>query len=431
MSLTIDIKHNPHFRGPNGEPLLYGTHEEPAMIEGQVVFQTDQDFKGQDVNIDYTVQARASWRTRGGTSILYDCQLNYAHKIISMILRYRQPGLIRTGRYSVKLQFPIDPANFPNSMTLRNGWVQYKIVATLPRKFPNRDIVVEQLVYVVNSSLPSPFSGRLVSKPSRWTTPITLSTKTMDEFSYKKPKARPPPSHICEIPTAAFFAGEVFPVAISTLVDNVVPTAPAKSKKKGVFSKLKDGFESDEDEIKVWPSVFKLAPERISVRVEQIIIYKNFSSTGRLPESREFELQFSIPQEIRDQHPDGFMTVLRLTLPQLADVDDHLKPSMNCKALEIRHLFKVNLKFEKITHKFVIPITISAPAPAGVRIPYRFQFVDWVGTRVLPKGAQPTESPVARFNQMGSVFGSTNVLLQVLEATHITKVMLNAGVVMM
>lgn len=64
MVLTIEIKHNPASLGPNGEPLLFGTLENPASIEGLVVFQTDEDFKGQDVEIDYTAHAKVSWMSK-------------------------------------------------------------------------------------------------------------------------------------------------------------------------------------------------------------------------------------------------------------------------------------------------------------------------------------------------------------------------------
>lgn len=64
MGLTIEIKHDPAQLGPNGEPLLYSTLENPAAIEGLVIFQTDEDFKGQDVEIDYTAHARASWMSK-------------------------------------------------------------------------------------------------------------------------------------------------------------------------------------------------------------------------------------------------------------------------------------------------------------------------------------------------------------------------------
>ncbi|GJJ73836.1 hypothetical protein EMPS_06194 [Entomortierella parvispora] len=432
MGLTIEVIHNPASRGPNGEPMLFGTLENPAKIEGQVVFQTDEDLKGQDVQIDYTAHARVSWMTRGGNGISFDCQSNFDHKKITMGLRYRQPGVIQAGRYSARLNFPIDPTRFPTSMTLRHGAVQYKIVATLPRKFPNKDIVVEQLVYVINASLPSPFypEKMVLENPSlahqfynpiQWTAPWPFAIKEEDEFS----GARPPATHLCEAPSMAFIAGECFPIAISTLVDVPAPvpieTAKGSKKSKGFFSKILNGPGSNEKEV-VWPNTFNLVPEVISVRLEQNILYKDHGGEASMPEIREFELLFNMPGTQEGENPEmGFMTILLLVLPQVADQHDHLKPSMSCKALDIKHSLKVNLKFKAITHKLQLPITISAPTHPGRPIPYRFQAVNWAGSLAIPQGMQPMATPPASFAQVGVVRGTVNGIFHALEASQITK----------
>lgn len=354
-----------------------------------------------------------------------------------MGLRYRQPGVIQTGRYTAKLNFPIDPARLPTSMTLREGMVQYKIVATLPRKFPNRNLVVEQLVYVVNTNLPSPYypekmigenpslEGQLYN-PVRWTAPVAFSTKLVDEFSYKQIKSRPPPTHLCEIPTTAFFAGETVPIAISTLLDPPTPARPKAGKdgkKRNRFLNLIiNGPSLEEPEVLNWPNTYNLVPGVISIRLEQIIVYKDHGGEAALPEIREFEISFNMPPTLEGENPNqGFMTIFQVILPSLADQLDYLKPSMGCKALDIRHSLKVNLKFKEVTHKLRVPITISAPTHPGRPIPDRFQAVDWAGLLAVPKGMEPRALLPASFAQMGKVKGMANVAFNTLQASQITK----------
>jgi len=354
-----------------------------------------------------------------------------------MGLRYRQPGVIQTGRYTAKLNFPINPARLPSSMTLRVGAVQYKIEATLPRKFPNKNLVVEQLVCVVNANLPSPFypekliqenpslEGRLYN-PVRWAAPVAFDVKTVDEFSYKPPTARPPPTHLCEVPTTAFFAGETISIAISTLLKRPAParsrTGRNKTKTNKFISLIINGPSIEAPEVVDWPNTFNLVPEVISIRLKQIIVYKDYGGEAALAEIREFEVLFNMPATPEGENPkEGFMTIFNVVLPNVADQLDSLKPSMGCKALDIRHSLKVNLRFKAVTHKFRMPITISTPTHPGRPIPYRFQTVNWAGLFALPKRMQPQATPPASFGQMGEVRGESNVIFSTLQASQITK----------
>lgn len=64
-SLKIEINHDRTRLGPCGVPLLFGTPERPAVIQGQVVFETDRPCKGGDLEIEYIAQFNIEW---SGTS---------------------------------------------------------------------------------------------------------------------------------------------------------------------------------------------------------------------------------------------------------------------------------------------------------------------------------------------------------------------------
>ena len=67
-SLKIVINHDRTRLGPCGVPLLFGTPERPAVIQGQVVFETDHPSKGGDLEIEYTAQANVEWSGGSATS---------------------------------------------------------------------------------------------------------------------------------------------------------------------------------------------------------------------------------------------------------------------------------------------------------------------------------------------------------------------------
>lgn len=60
-SLTLNIQHDPSHLGPHGQLMLYGTPEQPAAITGQVIFETNHDAKGEDLEIIFSALVKVEW----------------------------------------------------------------------------------------------------------------------------------------------------------------------------------------------------------------------------------------------------------------------------------------------------------------------------------------------------------------------------------
>ncbi|KAF9945482.1 hypothetical protein BGZ72_001289 [Mortierella alpina] len=386
-AFTIDISHDRKRLGPCGVPLLFGAPERPAVIQGQVVFETDHASKGGDLEIEYSAEANVEWAVcTAETSI--KGQSNFDLKKITVNLKHSKRNTIDAGRYVGELNFPIDPFKTPSSMTLEHGGVCYKIVARIRRKFPSTDLTVEQHVWVINSGIPSPSSALQG---------ITLGCLPGSQSPMSLPQKLDPSTKVsgvstsCDLPATAFWAGETIPLVIKamyTITDSasvfsnesragLLPDWIMKSSDKNSMLDLESGLPS------------------ISVRLKQTIIYKHKNEI-RVPVHANYAVRFQLNQSaIATQ--DGWSLGFYVTLPNMSErsvrtasqdvskivhTSVGLKPSVECPCLTIKHSLKIHLEYQAkgssrpLVFKHSTPVTITAP-PDGDNIPLRFNYMNW------------------------------------------------------
>ncbi|KAG9325315.1 hypothetical protein KVV02_006955 [Mortierella alpina] len=391
-SLKIQINHDRTRLGPCGVPLLFGTPERPAVIQGQVVFETDYLCKGGDLEIEYTAQANVEWSEQTSQFSIKG-QHNFDHKKITVNLKHAQRNTIEAGRYVGELNLPVDPIKVPSSMTLEDGEVCYKIVARIRRKFPSTDLTVEQHVWVINSSIASPRAAL-----QDCLSPVYLSQKP--DPSNKVPGI----TTSCDLPATAFWAGETIPVVIkamyatTSLYDNAsvfsnesrTGLLPDWAMKRNLDKNGELNLESG------LPS--------ISVRLKQTIICKNKSETNE-PERSNYAVRFRLNQSAVATQ-DGWSIGFFVTLPHMSEQSDvpngpqahgdlstaavskivhtadGLKQSVDCPTITVKHSLKIHLEYKAkasnkpLVFKHSTPVSITAP-PDGDGIPLRFTSMNW------------------------------------------------------
>ncbi|KAF9285233.1 hypothetical protein BGZ68_004028 [Mortierella alpina] len=389
-SLKIEINHDRTRLGPCGVPLLFGTPERPAVIQGQVVFETDRPCKGGDLEIEYIAQFNIEWSDQiEGTP--FKSQSAFDQKKITVTLKHSRPDTIEAGRYVGELNLPVDPTKIPSSMTLEHGVFCYKIVARIRRKFPRTDLVIERHVWVINSSIASP-SAALENSLS----PLSLSQK-------------PDPSKVlgvstsCDLPDTAFWAGETIPLVIKAMYTTTSPYDNASvfscESRAGLLPDWAIKKNSDKnDELDLESGL-----PSISVRLKQTIIYKKMSHSA-IPQLTNYAVRLQLNQSaIATQN--GWSIGFYVTLPNMSEqsvpnvsaaqggpseaavskivhTPVGLKPSVECSSVTIKHSLKIHLEYKAkgsskpLVLKHSTPVSITAP-PDGNSIPLRFNDVNW------------------------------------------------------
>ncbi|KAF9572737.1 hypothetical protein EC968_009465 [Mortierella alpina] len=352
-SLKIEIIHDRARLGPCGVPLLFGTPDRPAVIQGQVVFETDQPSKGGDLEIEYMAQANVEWSAPTAEFSLKG-QHNFDHRLITVNLKHSRRNTIDAGRYVGELDLPVDPTKIPSSMTLEYGSVCYKIVARIRRKFPSTDLTVEQHVWVINSSIAS--TGAALPDSL---SPVSLSQKP--DPSNKAPGI----STSCDLPATAFWAGETIPVVFKAMY-----TSTGLCDEASVFS-----YESRAGLLPDWAMKKNLGGNgdldlesglpSISVRLKQTVVFKNKSDSSQ-PEQTNYAVRFQLNQSAIAT-PNGWSIGFYVTLPKMSEqsvpggpqsdpstaaiskivhTGVGLKPSVECSALTIKHSLKIHLEYK-------------------------------------------------------------------------------------
>ncbi|KAF9914666.1 hypothetical protein BX616_007812 [Lobosporangium transversale] len=397
--LAINVN-SPTRLGPKGEPLLYGTPEQPAVISGEVVFESDSAFKGQDLTVEVTMMNTSGWTDIAGYHHFpYRSCSVFGKKSISVGLRYSSPGTIQAGKYRATFNVPVN-ITAPSSMTNEKSWMTYKVTARIPRSLPNADIVEEREVWVINSNISSGQrqgeklipclvyetgdelepSETLDNPKEEAEEPMPKWIEKLHNFSLfsKKEKVKGPfaPSsagglyYTFEVPTTTFIAGETFPIALEAL--------PLISKEDSSPATATSSFGGS-------PLPTQIDIPKIRVRLEQKMFYWHDNGTAKFPEPREFGCDF--PASLitgGDEMKNGWRLLLNATLPRLGakevkvegrlgeeNATDGLKPSVRCRSLTIRHNLCVDLIFKDLVRKFKIPITITGPA-GSEPVPSRF-----------------------------------------------------------
>ncbi|KAF9962299.1 hypothetical protein BGZ70_008075 [Mortierella alpina] len=404
-SLKIVINHDRTRLGPCGVPLLFGTPERPAVIQGQVVFETDHPSKGGDLEIEYTAQANVEW-----SELTSECSIKsqsiYDHKYIIVNLKHSQRNTIEAGRYVGELNIPIDPVKVPSSMTFEHGGFCYKIVARIRRKSPSLDVTAEQDVWVINSSIASPNAAIQDGMA-----PVSLQQKL--DPSTKVPGI----STYCDLPTTAFWAGETIPLVVKAIYTTTGPydcaSVFSNESRAGLLTDWAMKRNSDRND---GLSLESGLPS-ISVRLKQTVICKH-KGDSRVPDYTNYAVRFQLNQSAIATH-DGWSIGFYMILPNMSEQSipnvpqeqgdpspaapskimhtaTGLKPSVECSSVTIKHSLKIHLEYKAkgsskpLVFKHSTPVWITAP-PDGDVSPHRFNSRNW--------------PPLATFSSEGTIAG--------------------------
>ncbi|KAG0216708.1 hypothetical protein BGX31_000501 [Mortierella sp. GBA43] len=365
-SLTIDINHDPTHLGPNGQLLIYGTPEQPAVITGQVVFETNHDAKGEDLHITFSALVKVDFcddASKSKEGFVQKDQLEL--KKLHVGLKHDSPGKINTGRYSFDINFPI-PAHFPSSMYVWNGVVEYRVRARIPRKEPSADILQESIIWVLNSNIPAE------SRDGSNLSPCLIPDVTKGIGS--------PEAIICKIPSTVLIAGETLAVSIESVPRQ--QTVDGSDDTASVFSGESHGG-------------LLSAPKMPTIRasLKQIITYRHVQRGTSLQEKRKFASVFRFDKEtergaLLPSYDGGWSVVLRMALPRLGakrvdpketkvqDELEGLKTTMDNSLLTIEHSLEIKLIWDTMVRLFKIPVTIVPPSGPGL-VPSRFDHIRW------------------------------------------------------
>ncbi|KAF8926193.1 hypothetical protein BGZ52_005944 [Haplosporangium bisporale] len=238
--------------GPNDTPHLFGAPNQPAVLSGSVLFENNYEAKGNDISIKYAAVASVYWNTESSssttnsdgttsssptssspTSHSHRDQKVYDERAFMMTIAHTKPGKISPGKYCTAINFTIDPSWPSSSIGVRRDcWMTYKVVATLHRKCPSRNVVRESTIWVFNTCLNRPGPNL----------PISLN-----RFNGTFDKVVP---YICAIPSEALHFAQKVPVtfkAFPTLVYGEPMTVLSATVKLKQYTYLKAGIETRRD----------------------------------------------------------------------------------------------------------------------------------------------------------------------------------------
>ncbi|KAF9924415.1 hypothetical protein FBU30_005619 [Linnemannia zychae] len=193
---SIVIRFYNHEYGPEGQPLYYHTHENPAVIKGYVEFSTIKEIKASDIVLTFEARAESKWtEEQNGSYISYnyiDRLQQHSWPIPLKRANTTNQNIITPGvtRYDFSLQ--LDP-DLPPSIEGRRGWFHYRFKALMQRDFPYRNMAVKHLIWVYSSSL----RADQVHEPK-------VYRHVWNKVS----------SVTCTLPSNVFYQGQVVPLTI-------------------------------------------------------------------------------------------------------------------------------------------------------------------------------------------------------------------------
>ncbi|KAF9407910.1 hypothetical protein BGZ94_002522 [Podila epigama] len=154
------------FRGPGNLPAIYATPEEQGRITGYVEYNSADERKGEKLELYFRTKSEARWlRSYGQSVIVFHNKEILQMKTWKYDLPTTATGLIAAGKSRFDFEVILDP-HCPSSIKGNRGWLNYRLRLTLRRKFPRRNIVTAQDVWVFSSCLPAPGPIYLPREPS-------------------------------------------------------------------------------------------------------------------------------------------------------------------------------------------------------------------------------------------------------------------------
>ncbi|KAG0267362.1 hypothetical protein BG011_006779 [Mortierella polycephala] len=148
-------------RGPGNLPAVFVTPEESGRILGYVEFETKEDIKGGDLDLAFRIKSEARWsRQYGETRRVYHSKEVLKRLAWNIPIAHSRPGEVSAGKTRFDFEALLDPQT-PSSIRGRRGWLNYRFTAVLHRRFPRRNIVYKQDVWVYSTCLPAPTLAHL------------------------------------------------------------------------------------------------------------------------------------------------------------------------------------------------------------------------------------------------------------------------------
>ncbi|KAI7829352.1 hypothetical protein BC939DRAFT_490379 [Gamsiella multidivaricata] len=384
--------------GPNGQLLLFGTPDQPAVTSGQVVFETDHAAKGEVLEIFYSVAVGIEWReTAEKVGGGFTLRTPIEQRKIIVALKHPKPGMIKAGKCSSNVNFPIEPS-FPSSMHLHKGFVA-RGENLLPLRVPES---TDSQAYYFDEA-----SNELVS------------SRTTDI------------SYTLEVPTTTFMAGETIALAMESvpeleLARDSVPVFSSEEYRGLLPHWLGKSRSQDMSNM-----------PNITVCLKQTVTYSNRDRSRTFHEHAKFASTLRLDNEMGGTFAngvvrDGWKVVLKMTLPRLGanrvdtekeahDEPEGLKASLDNPFLRIDHKLRIKLKYDKTlfsskVRKFEIPVTIVAPSGPG-SIPFRFDAIPW-SSKSTGSGASYTSTKPAKLNSVSHNVKLAQGIAAVLHAVH-------------
>ncbi|KAF8926367.1 hypothetical protein BGZ58_011235 [Dissophora ornata] len=419
-SLTIEI--SSYEVGPDNIPIVYNCGDLPVTVRGRVIFETNYKCKGRDVSIEYSALASVRWTDdRGNSEVSFTSKTQLDEKKFLLKLRhdpslegqteqteqtsaptiqqliaesvveedppsmsYPPPPIpprkkinaalknprssVLPERYVGEFAIDLDPSH-PSSCKTLFGHVTYLIRATLHRDFPSRNVVREQKIWVLNTTLPKPDEEIPIHYPTYW-------QKYSGLFEGKMP-------YTCIVPPNPVYLGQSIPVLIKidpALAEMPTPEEAEQMTRESMWQQilLKKKIKRKKFWTRRLPTFLDLKPEE-PIRVQSAIIkMKEYtwltSDVGRVHVYKEQFLRHNLKSKkgrsdgettvateavvvVGDEVEKGFIEpypesgqswrkVVIVKIPEFMKMNTNIRT----EALLIQHNFKVLLKIKVGNH---------------------------------------------------------------------------------
>ncbi|KAI8602343.1 hypothetical protein EDD21DRAFT_372115 [Dissophora ornata] len=144
--------------GPKDTPLIYGHSEALTLLQATVSFETSHDCKAKGIEVSFKAAAGTLYYAPEEITLKLEGEQVFYSKQWDFDVQFSKPGWIAKGTYSRQVSMLLDPT-FPSSTYHFNGWMKYEFEARLKESkgfgIARTDIVVNQEVWVLNSSIPA------------------------------------------------------------------------------------------------------------------------------------------------------------------------------------------------------------------------------------------------------------------------------------
>ncbi|KAG0051765.1 hypothetical protein BGZ83_003329 [Gryganskiella cystojenkinii] len=184
------------YRGPGNLPAIYATPEERGRIQGYVEFMSNEDIKGDDLDLSFRVKSEGKWtRQKGQSRVPYHSKEVLQRQKWDIPISHSSRGVVTAGRTRFDFEVVLEQ-DTPSSIRGRRSWLNYRFEATLHRGFPRRNMAFRQDVWTFSTSLP-------LQNPDYIPHPLIYSGVWEDHLPFT-----------CSIPRETVYLGQIVPMSI-------------------------------------------------------------------------------------------------------------------------------------------------------------------------------------------------------------------------